>query len=71
MKILIKGNVFAEGYLAATDEEKFHADVSDYNEADYDVIIDGDINIKGMFTTADIYVTGVIIAMGFQPLGQR
>ena len=69
MKILIKGNLTVDGYITTTMpyiEQTYHAIGNQYevNESEYDIIIDGDINIHSIRVYSEkikITITGYII----------
>lgn len=66
MKILVKGNIIAKGFVSIESELGGNAtslfDTENVNEEDYDVVIYGDMNIdsmlvrKGQVDAIDIFV---------------
>ena len=66
MKILVKGNIIAKGFVSIDSELGGNAtslfDTENVNEEDYDVVIYGDMNIdsmlvrKGQVDAIDIFI---------------
>ena len=64
MKILVKGNIIASEGIGSTIEGAIRT-VADFNEKDYDVIIDGTIDARSILVASEnveVYVTGYVAA---------
>lgn len=64
MKILVKGNIIASEGIGSTKEGAIRT-VADFDEKDYDVIIDGTIDVKSILVASEnveVYVTGYMAA---------
>lgn len=64
MKILVKGNIIASEGIGSTIKGAIRT-VADFDEKDYDVIIDGNIDVKSILVASEnveVYVTGYMAA---------
>lgn len=64
MKILVKGNIIASEGIGSTVKSAIRT-VADFNEKDYDVIIDGTIDARSILVSSEnveVYVTGCVAA---------
>lgn len=67
MKILVKGNLIAEDFISNDKNGCFTYGTDGIDETDFDLIVYGDMNVKGLYYVAErveIHVTGFVTALG-------
>jgi hypothetical protein len=64
MKILVKGNLIAKGYIAHLKTDAIQHSHIPSEDMDYDIEIDGNMTIDGIgIIRGTVYVTGNIVCL--------